>query len=211
MRKIDKILDMFDELFETQIQPDEAVFIVANSFYTSKDERINRDTLFRYIKSQMDITTFHTALVQKDMSIVNPERYPRIKNKADSFIIEEKENAKKEIENITKKDIEKIEIKKENKEKIIIKNFSPEEFINEINSLREKLDIFVRNYSQEKSILEIPKEMINYSEQDIKRVTFRVEKNILNELEEFFINHREYSKTSILNFMIKEFIEKYKK
>ena len=42
MKKIDKILDMFDELFETQIQQEEAVFIVANSFYTSKDEKINR-------------------------------------------------------------------------------------------------------------------------------------------------------------------------
>lgn len=189
MKKIDKILDMFDELFETQIQQEEAVFIVANSFYTSKDEKINRDTLFRYIKSQIDMELFHQALEKKDMSVINPERYPRIKEKTSSFV---------------PKKIEKKEINKEY-------DFSPSDFINEINSLKEKLDILTKIYSSEKNILDISKKMFTISENNIKRATFRIEENILREFEEFCTEHKEYNKTLIINFMMKEFLEKYRK
>ncbi|WP_300392831.1 hypothetical protein [Fusobacterium sp.] len=189
MKKINKILDMFNELFETQISSDEAIFIVANSFYTSKDEKINRDTLFRYIKSQMDIELFHRALNERDISIIDPVRYSK-NNISNSY---------------------KNEIKKEKSEDIKNINFSEIDLINEINSLKEKLDLFTQKYSSEKNILDISKDMLSISEDDVKRATFRIEEGILKEFEIFCDEHREYKKTVIINFMIKEFLEKYKK
>lgn len=196
MKKIDKILDMFDELLKTEISSEEAVFIVANSFYTSKDERINRDTLFRYIKAQVDIEKFHKALGKRDLSILNPQRY----------------SAERAVYNIAENSAEQrernINIKKEPVEN---EEFSPATLINEINSLKEKLDLFTKNYSNEEKILDIPKEMFTISEDNIKRATFRVEENILEKLEKFCKKHKEYNKTMIINFMIKEFLEKYNK
>lgn len=190
MKKINKILDMFNELFETEISSEEAIFIVANSFYTSKDEKINKDTLFRYIKSQMDIEIFHKALNERDMSIIDPIRYSK--------------------KNILKSNFSEKEIKEEKNNPIKNFDFSPVEFINEINSLKEKLDLFTQAYSLEKSVLDIPKNMFSISENDVKRATFRVEENLLKELDLFCEEHKEYKKTMIINFMIKEFLEKYK-
>lgn len=195
MKKIDKILDMFDELLRTDISSEEAVFITANSFYTSRDEKINRDTLFRYIKSQIDIELFHKALEKRDLSLINPVRYSEKK------ILEKQETKfKKDY----KKSDEKENISSETMD------FSPSQLIIEINSLKEKMDIFTKKYSQEKKILDIPKEMFSISENNVKRATFRVEENILEDLEKFCIQHKEYNKTMIINFMIKEFLENYK-
>lgn len=194
MKKIDKILDMFDELLKTEISSEEAVFIVANSFYTSKDERINRDTLFRYIKAQVDIEKFHKALGKRDLSILNPQRY----------------SAERTVYNISEKNDEQRE-KSVKKEPVKNEEFSPAALINEINSLKEKLDLFTKSYSDEEKILDIPKEMFSISEDNVKRATFRVEENILENLEEFCKKHKEYNKTMIINFMIKDFLEKYNK
>lgn len=194
MKKIDKILDMFDELLKTEISSEEAVFIVANSFYTSKDERINRDTLFRYIKAQVDIEKFHKALGKRDLSILNPQRY----------------SAERTVYNISEKNDEQRE-KSVKKEPVKNEEFSPAALINEINSLKEKLDLFTKNYSDEEKILDIPKEMFSISEDNVKRATFRVEENTLENLEEFCKKHKEYNKTMIINFMIKDFLEKYNK
>lgn len=194
MKKIDKILDMFDELLKTEISSEEAVFIVANSFYTSKDERINRDTLFRYIKAQVDIEKFHKALEKRDLSILNPQRY----------------SAERTVYNISEKNDEQRE-KSVKKEPVKNEEFSPAVLINEINSLKEKLNLFTKSYSDEEKILDIPKEMFSISEDNVKRATFRVEENILENLEEFCKKHKEYNKTMIINFMIKDFLEKYNK
>lgn len=205
MKKIDKILDMFDELLKTNVPIEDATFIVANSFYTSRDEKINRDTLLRYIRTQVDIEKFHKALEQRDLGILNPQRYSgkKISNTIFNEFNDKNIVNKKEI--IPEKNIEdKIIFSKE-------KEISSTVLINEINSLKEKFEIFIKNYSKEKKILDIPKEMYTISENNIKRATFRVEENLLNGLEEFCKNHREFNKTLIINFMIKEFLENYKK
>lgn len=201
MKKIDKILNMFDEVLKTDINTDEAVFVVANSFYTSKDEKINRDTLFRYIKSQIDMEKFHIALQKRDFSEINPERYSEDKNTA---IINYKENFINEKEVFLKNKV--LENNNKNSEKIDFKIL-----LNEINSLKEKLDYFNKKNGEKLGILTIPKDSFDISEESIKRVTFRIEENILEELGEFFKSHKEYSKTLIVNFMIKEFLDNYKK
>lgn len=201
MKKIDKILNMFDEVLKTDINTDEAVFVVANSFYTSKDEKINRDTLFRYIKSQIDMEKFHIALQKRDFSEINPERYSDDRNTA---IINYKENFIDEKEVFLKNKV--LENNNKNSEKIDFKIL-----LNEINSLKEKLDYFNKINGEKLGILTIPKDSFDISEESIKRVTFRIEENILEELGEFFKSHKEYSKTLIVNFMIKEFLDNYKK
>ena len=201
MKKIDKILNMFDEVLRTDISTEDAIFVVANSFYTSKDEKINRDTLFRYIKSQIDMEKFHIALQKRDFSEINPERYSDIKNTA---IINYKENFRNDKEIFSKNKI--VENNNKNSEKIDFKIL-----LNEINSLKEKLDYFNKINGEKLGILTIPKDSFDISEESIKRVTFRIEEKILEELEEFFKNHKEYSKTLIINFMIKEFLDNYKK
>lgn len=201
MKKIDKILDMFDELLKTDVPSDEAVFIVANSFYTSRDERINKDTLFRYIKTQVNIERFHKALEKRDLSIVNPERYSKKK----IFSRDPDNNGKIIVSGIKPNE------KKTTLQQIQPKEISPADLVNEMNSLKEIFDAFTKNYSKEKKVLDIPKEMFTISEKNIKRITFRVEKNILSDLEDFCEEHREFNKTLIINFMIKEFLKNYKK
>lgn len=195
MKKIDKILDMFNELLITNVSPEKAVFVVANSFYSSKDEKINRDTLLRYMKSQIDIELFYKALEKRDLSLLNPERYSKDNN---SHVMQ-------------KKNYETLEEYKENKNFSEDIDISPADLINEINSLSEKIEIFTKKLAGEKKVLDISKKLLSLSENNVKRATFRVEENLLEELEKFCVKHKEYKKTAVINFMIQEFLENYNK
>ena len=79
-----------------------------------------------------------------------------------------------------------------------------------VNILEKKLD-GVTKVSQKYDVegLHIPNEYITTSEEEVDRVTYRINKDVREKFDKFCNIHKQYKKTSILSYALDEFIKRY--
>ncbi|WP_349764449.1 hypothetical protein, partial [Fusobacterium sp. SYSU M8D902] len=91
---------------------------------------------------------------------------------------------------------------------VILNKFKDKNLEKKFIYLLDHIDEFLKIGKKLENELMIPKELLNLPSV-IK--TMRVSKEISDEFDEFCSNHKNYTKIQILNFALKDFINKYNK
>lgn len=177
-------------------------------------DELSIEEIVEYINRQLELGRSMKDIEINDFKVndrvmvkrLNRKGYKRVENK---FI----NNITKDIQIDSKAKLEDNKSKKLNKKTDFIQKYNKDingDKLLELIELLDPIKSLIEDYERNKNIIEVETvELKAKAITDVKQKLFKIDIEILEQWEEFVINHKEFKVQQLISMALEEFIQKY--